>query len=212
MAASDQEAVSDIHNYSIDFHNRELYLHGYITNTDEDPGVEYRMASSTIKNIRILDKTSDKPILIHMHSIGGNWNDGMAIYDVISKCRSHVTILVYGQAESMSSIILQAADHRVMMPHSYFMCHFGSAIYEGSYLDVQNMAKFETTITQSMIDIYTKSAVTGKFFRDAEYSESRVRSYIKNKMKNGDWYMTSEEALLYGFTDQVLSKGIDTLK
>ena len=42
----------------------------------------------------------------------------MAIFDAIKICRSHVTILVYGQAESMSSIILQAADKRIMMPNS----------------------------------------------------------------------------------------------
>ena len=45
-----------------------------------------------------------------MHSVGGNWNDGMAIFDAIELCQSYVTIIVYGQAESMSSIILQAAD------------------------------------------------------------------------------------------------------
>ena len=43
----------------------------------------------------------------------------------------------------MSSIVLQAADTRVMMPNTYFMCHFGSNGCEGSFLDVQNAAKFE---------------------------------------------------------------------
>ena len=43
----------------------------------------------------------------------------------------------------MSSIVLQAADKRVMMPNSYFMCHFGSSGYSGNYLDVQKAATFE---------------------------------------------------------------------
>ncbi len=48
-----------------------------------------------------------------MHSVGGSWNDGMAIFDAIQLSKSYVTIISYGQAESMSSVILQAADKRV---------------------------------------------------------------------------------------------------
>ena len=120
------DTISDVHGYGLDVKNREIYLHGYIANTDEDPGVEYRMATSFYKNIRMLDALSRDPIIIHMHSIGGNWSDGMAIYDAITLSRSYVTIVAYGQAESMSSIILQAADKRVMTPNSYFMLHYGS--------------------------------------------------------------------------------------
>ena len=101
--------MENIHALSLDVRQREVYLHGTHGAFEEDPGVEYRMASTFIKNIRILDSIKNDPILIHMHSIGGSWTDGMAIYDAIQVCKSHVTVLVYGQAESMSSIILQAA-------------------------------------------------------------------------------------------------------
>ena len=70
-----------------DVERREIYLHGYITNTEEDPGVEYRMATNFYKNIRMLDAISNNPILVHMHSVGGNWHDGMVIYDAIRLCR-----------------------------------------------------------------------------------------------------------------------------
>ena len=98
----------------------------------------YRMATTFIKNIRLLDQIKNEPIIIHMDSLGGNWGDGMAIYDAIKISRSHVTILVYGQAESMSSIILQAANKRITMPNAYFMCHYGSSASAGNYLDTQN--------------------------------------------------------------------------
>ena len=61
-----------------------------------------------------------------MHSVGGEWSDGMAIYDAISMSRSYITIIAYGQAESMSSIIFQAADRRLITPNTYFMSHYGS--------------------------------------------------------------------------------------
>lgn len=212
------DAISDVQSYGIDTKNRELYLHGYVANTDDDPGIDYKMASTFYKNIRLLDKASHEPIIIHMHSVGGNWNDGMAIYDAILLTKSYVTIICYGQAESMSSIVLQAADKRVMMPNSYFMCHFGSSGYSGNYLDVQKGAIFEKKITDHMIDVYTEVCLKGKYFKE-QYSEptyDKVKSYLKRKLKDGDWYLDANESVYYGFADIVLNtrkfNSIDSLK
>lgn len=212
------DTISDIHTYGVDVERREIYLHGYVTNAEEDPGVEYRMASNFYKNVRMLDAISNQPILIHMHSPGGNWNDGMVIYDAIRLCKSHTTIVTYGQAESMSSIIFQAADNRVMTPNSYFMCHFGSSGYSGNYLDVQKGAMFEKKITEVMLDIYADVCMSGKYFKE-HYTEpdfEKVKNYLKRKLKDGDWYLDANEAVYYGFADCVLNsrkcKDIDSLK
>ena len=55
------DTISDIHTYGVDVERREIYLHGYVTNTEEDPGVEYRMATNFYKNIRMLDAISNNP-------------------------------------------------------------------------------------------------------------------------------------------------------
>lgn len=212
------DTLNDIHNYGIDLRNREIWLHGYVANTDEDPGVDYRMASTFAKNIRILDTINNLPIIVHMHSIGGNWNDGMAIYDAIRMTKSHVTIIAYGQAESMSSIVLQAADKRIMTPNSYFMCHYGSVTFSGNLLDVQSAIDQEKKCTEKMMDIYVESAKNGKFFKEnvQNISNQKIKNYIKRKMKDGDWYLSANEAVYYGFADGVLTyrhyKNIDSLK
>ena len=201
------DVISDVHGHCLDAKNREIYLHGYVANTDEDPGVDYKMAANFYKNIRILDTINKDPIIIHMHSIGGSWNDGMAIFDAVQLCSSHVTIIAYGQAESMSSIILQAADKRVMMPNTYFMCHFGSSGYSGNYLDVQKGAAFEKKMTDTMLDIYTEATLGGKYFKE-QYTDptfEKVKNYLKRKFKDGDWYLDANEAVYYGFADCVLN-------
>ena len=201
------DMISDIHSHGVDVKNRELFLHSYIANSEEDPGVDHKMASTVYKNIRMLDTLSKDPILIHMNSIGGNWNDGMTIYDSIVLCESYVTIITYGQAESMSSIILQAADNRVMAPNSYFMCHFGSSGYSGNYLDVQRGAAFEKRQTEKMLDIYSDSCIKGKYFKEqySDITEDKVKNYLKRKLKDGDWYLDPHEAVFYGFADCVLT-------
>ena len=212
------DTISDVQAYGLDIKNRELYLHGYIGNTDEDPGVEYRMAANFYKNIRMLDSISKDPILIHMFSEGGEWDAGMAMFDAIALCRSYVTIIAYGQASSMSSIIFQAADKRVMTPNAHFMAHYGFVDYGGDHLSAQNYAKVDKKSTETMIDIYTDGCVKGKYFKDhyTDLTEEKVRNYLKRKLKDGDWYLDANEAVYYGFADAVLETRkyphIDSLK
>ena len=158
-----------------------------------------------IKNIRALERKSKDPITIHMNSIGGEWADGMAIYDAICMSKCHVTIIVYGQAESMSSIIFQAADERMITENSYFMIHYGSTDATGDYLNVQNFAKYEQAICDKMIDIYANVCVNGKFFKEKyNNNTSSVKKYLQRKLKHGDWYMTAGETVDYGLADKVI--------
>lgn len=212
------DTISDVHSYGLDVKNRELYLHGYVGNTDEDPGVEYRMAAQFYKNMRILDANSQEPIIIHMFSEGGEWDAGMAMFDAITLCRSYVTIVAYGQASSMSSIILQAADRRVMTPNAHFMAHYGSVDCGGDHLSAHNYAKVDKKNTETMMDIYSAGCVKGKYFKESytDINQDKVKNYLKRKLKDGDWYLDAHEAVYYGFADAVLDtrklSNLDSLK
>jgi|TARA_B100000085_G_scaffold171306_2_gene155915 ATP-dependent protease ClpP protease subunit len=200
-----RDTIGEIHNYGIDVKNREIYLHSAKDGGEEDPGVDYRMAINFVKNIRHLDSLNSDEIKINMQSIGGSWQSGMSIYDAIKSCKSYVTIVTYGQAESMSGIILQAADNRLMSPHSHFMAHFGSTDCSGDYLSAQKWAELDKQNLDVMLDIFaTKCQNTGKYFKERKYSVSKTKAYIKRKMKDGDWYLTSSEAVQFGFADGVI--------
>jgi ATP-dependent protease ClpP protease subunit len=139
-----------------------------------------------------------------MQSIGGSWGAGTSIYDAIASCKSYVTIVVYGQAESMSGIILQAADNRLMSPSSYFMTHFGSTDCSGDYQSSQNWAELDKYNLELMLNIFASKCVNGKFFQERGYNLSKTKSYIKRRMKDGDWYLNSHEAVQFGFVDGIL--------
>lgn len=208
MNYGDKDLLYDLHNYGANLDTREIFLHNYYASDDtENPGVEYRMSNNFLKNIRALDLKSDKPITIHMHSVGGEWSDGMAIYDAISMSRSYITIIAYGQAESMSSIIFQAGDRRLITPNTYFMSHYGSTAAGGGYLDVQNWVKYEKHICDVMIDIYAKSCVTGKYFVE-KYGKNpdveKIKTFLYRKLKSGDWYIGADDAVYYGFADSII--------
>lgn len=207
MTIYNNDMLQDIHSYGATLNSREIFLHNFFSGTEDDnPGVDYRMANIFLKSIRTLEKKSSDPITIHMNSIGGSWPDGMVIYDAIAMSKCYITIIAYGQAESMSSIILQAGDERLITPNAYFMAHYGSSSVGGDYLSSQNWINYEKHICNTMLDIYANSCITGKFFQE-KYTKpdiKKIKHFISKKLQEGDWYMTAEESVYYGFTDKVI--------
>jgi ATP-dependent protease ClpP protease subunit len=115
--------------YDIYLPTRTIYM-GSVSSDESgsEIGVNHLLAERCIKTLHILDTqapSGDKPITIIMNNMGGDVSHGMAIYDAIKDCKNHVTIKVYGSAMSMGSIILQAADRRVMSKNSRVMIHYG---------------------------------------------------------------------------------------
>lgn len=208
-----EQLLHDVHNHHLNHHSRESYLHGYFGEFEDEPGVEYRMAATFIKNMHILESQNSQNILVHMHTLGGNWSDGMAIYDTIRSLKSSVTILTYAQASSMSGIILQAADKRVLMPDCEFMIHHGSISVEDNSMAVKSAVDRNERSCRRMLQIFAQRALTGKFFAERNYKIKKIMSFIDSKIKQySDWYLSADEAVYYGFADGVLGqKGFETI-
>lgn len=198
------DPISQIHDYNIDIQCNHLYLFAEegISEEEGEPGVEYTMANRFIRNLNILMRKTEDPILIHMKTDGGDWQEGMAIYDAIRACPNPITILVYTYAVSMSSIILQAGNKRVMMPHSSFMFHYGSHAIGGSMQQVESDVAFYAKSKDIMLDIYTKRMKDkGKLKRR---SKDFIRDWLIDKMHlHHDVWLSSHQAVAYGLADAV---------
>ena len=201
------DILQDMHSYGASLNSREIFLHNYFSGTeDENPGVDYRMSNIFLKNLKMLEKKSNDQITIHMNSIGGSWMDGMCIYDAIQMSPCYITIISYGQAESMSSIILQSADERLITQNSYFMLHYGSSDASGDYQSSQNWMKYEKHICDTMLEIYANRCLKGKFFKEkyAKPDISKIKNFLSKQLKEGDWYLNSEDTIYYGFADRII--------
>ena len=177
---------------------------GYdITNGIDEPGIEYVISKRFIKNINLCMRTNPgKPILIHMKTCGGLWEEGMAIYDAIKACPSPITILNYTHARSMSSIIFQAADKRVMMPHSHFMFHDGTYSIEGTIKQVRSSIDFDKKNEEVMLDIYAekmneKGEMSGKGIM-------KIKKWLREQMdKKEDVFILADKTVDMGLADEV---------
>jgi ATP-dependent protease ClpP protease subunit len=196
-------ALEAIHCYGVDVLTNQIYLDGSEHYGDEmEPGVEFTMANKFIRNLNILQTLSDEPILIHMKTCGGDMTEGLAIFDAIQQCPNYVSILNYTHARSMSSMILQAADYRYMMPHSTFMFHMGSMYMGGT--TKQWMTEHEELMksNEHMMNIYIDQLKkTGNMKKK---SRKQIRKWLQDSMdKKEEVYLNAEEAIEIGFADEI---------
>lgn len=202
-----EDLVDQVHEKDVDLQSNHIYLFGreeYVDHENgEEPGVEYSMANRFIRNLNLCMRVNpDTPIVIHMKTCGGDWTEGMAIYDTIKSCPFPVTILNYTHARSMSSLIFQAANKRVMMPHSYFLFHEGTLGYEGTYKTVMSMVDWDKKTGEQMLDIFENILKRdGKF---KHRSRKWIRNWLQEQMdKREDVYLTATESVEFGFADSI---------
>jgi ATP-dependent Clp protease protease subunit len=194
-------AIEVLHDHLINPITREIYLHGAV-NSEEEPGVDWRMSNEFIKNLHYLEATSKDPITVHMATVGGDWADGMAIHNVIACSECHITIIAYRAARSMSSIIFQAADERVLTPDAGMMLHYGLVSFTGTGVEERTNAALNEKLNRRMMEIYAE-----KMKECDKHSEKTINTIIRyttNKLeKFTDWWITSEEAIEEGLADKI---------
>lgn len=203
-----KDGIAYIHDYNIDLPENQIFLMGeekidFPEDHLGEPGVEYQMSNRLIRNLALTMKANpDKPLLIHMKTAGGSWYEGMAIYDAIKAYPYPVIILSYTHARSMSSIILQAADKRVLMPNSYFMIHDGTDGFEGTQKSIRSYVAFGKRNTDTMLGIYTDSMFEKGLMKNAPVT--KIRAWLRRRMdKTEEVYLTAQQTVDYGLADEV---------
>jgi ATP-dependent Clp protease protease subunit len=181
-----RESLDRFYDYDIHVESRTIYI-----GDDKEDGVNPRTSEFAIKAFHILQQAApDKEITVYLNSFGGCWFNGIAIYDAIKACPCPVTIYVVGSAMSMGSIILQAADQRIIYPNGTIMVHDG---YETRVDDIpktfQNWAEYSKKSQQIMYEIYAeRSGRTPGFWR---------------KKCASDLILTAREAKELGLVDSI---------
>lgn len=132
-------------------------------------------------------KNGSTDITVELNSEGGCWYSGVAIHDRIKSCSFPVTIRVSGMAMSMASVILQAADKRLITPGSTVMIHDGSEVLEGSPENVMAWAKHSKDICNYMYKIYADAS-------------GKAVTFWKRKCKK-DFILSAEQAITLGLAD-----------
>lgn len=134
-----------------------------------------------------------KAIGIYINSGGGHVIDGFALVDYLMYLRSrgiHITATVGGAAMSMASIILQAADERVMGPRAWIGIHEVQSVASGGMSVAQDRLKWAERLQDAALDLYVERCNLSK-------------DDILLMWARKDVMMNAEEALAAGLIDRI---------
>ncbi len=194
MARINRDDVDKLYDYDLYIPSRTIYMGSVESDIENgESGVEAVMAERVIKALHLLDQKNE-PITIIMNNPGGDWFHGMAIYDAIKGCQSHITIKVYGMAMSMGAVILQAADKRVMMPSSKFMMHYGYMGFAGHSKTFDKWGDENKRINKEMEQIFLDKIQE----TDPSFTLKQLEELLDH-----DTIYTAQETVNMGLADEV---------
>lgn len=205
MRKDSLEVINSVQSFGLDVGNRTIFLHSEGDTSGEEDGVDYKMAVNFQKNLYILNYINHNPITINMLCIGGDVDYGMGIFDLIKNSPSEITIVANAYCCSMGTIILQAAHKRILMPSVEFMIHYGKITSQNNDLGlVKNNYEYWTRKNNIMLKIYAERCAGSQFYKEHKMNEAKMIKFLDKTLKeNQDWYLTAEQAVYYGFADEV---------
>ena len=135
-----------------------------------------------------------RDISLYINSPGGSVSAGLAIYDTMRLIPNDVSTLALGLAASMGQFLLSAGTpgKRYALPHSRVLMHQGSAGLGGTAIDIEIQAENLE---------HTKGVLLGLI---SEHTGQPLETVTRDSLR--DRWFTAEEALAYGFVDQVLTE------
>jgi len=149
-----------------------------------------------IHEINYLDaeKTESKrdPITIIVNSYGGDMYRGFGVVDAIKDSITPVHTVCYGAALSMGFIIMASGHKRSASKHSTFMYH---EILWSLNEEKLSSHKREVEEGKRIMDIYDSIIL--------ECTNLTKKQLDIVKKEHRDWYMSAEDALVYGIIDEI---------
>lgn len=190
------DQLSDFFDYNLYLKTRTIYSSSMSMVNDEESGTDFQMADNMIKCLHILDQSPGEITIIH-NNPGGDWYHCLAIYDAIKLCENPTTIKVFGYGMSAGSVILQAADTRLVAPNARIMIHYGTGGGYGHSVDAVNWGEEHIKQMRLLEDLYLER-IKEKFPR---FTRKKIKDLLKN-----DTILTAQETVDLGLADEILHK------
>jgi len=177
--------LEQIREKHLDFKLPEIIIQGGIDRQQYNwvlKAVAYLRAKGCIKAKVIID------------SSGGNCGAGFDIYDVLRLSGIELTGMVYNEASSIATVILQACKLRLCAEHAEILIHHTSRDVDFDEVDCpRKFKKLKTEFNKTQTQLYKiYRARTGK-------SVAEIRKECKK-----DEHMSACEALRFGLIDKIV--------
>jgi ATP-dependent Clp protease protease subunit len=135
----------------------------------------------------------DKDINFYINSPGGLVTAGLAVYDTMQYIKPDITTVCIGQAASMGAVLLTAgtSGKRYSLPNSRILIHQPMGGFQGQASDIEIQAREILRMKETLNQILVRH--TGKKLEQIQGDTDR------------DFFMTGEDAKVYGIIDHVIT-------
>jgi len=142
----------------------------------------------------------EKDINLYINSPGGSVTAGLGIYDTMQYVKPPINTICLGQAASMGAFLLTAGTKgkRFALPNARVMIHQPMGGFQGQATEIDIHAREILKIRERLNEIMAKH--TGQPLEKISQDTER------------DYFMSAEEAKLYGLIDEVITRPPKLLK
>jgi ATP-dependent Clp protease protease subunit len=157
--------------------------------------VDDEIANLTIAELLHLESDDpDKDIAVYINCPGGSVYAGLAIYDAMQFVKPAITTICVGIAMSMGALLLAggARGKRMALPNGKILIHQLWGGFEGEASDIEIQARETIALKRRMEELI------------AQHTGQPLEKVSKDMER--DYFMTAEEAVVYGIIDRVLTR------
>jgi len=136
----------------------------------------------------------DKGIALYINCPGGSVYAGLAIYDTMQFVKPAISTICVGSAMSMGALLLAggAQGKRMALPNAKILIHQLWGGFEGEVSDIEIQARETIALKRRMEELI------------AQHTGQPLEKVSKDTER--DYFMTAEEAVVYGIIDRVLTQ------
>jgi ATP-dependent Clp protease protease subunit len=133
---------------------------------------------------------ADRDVVVNVNSPGGDFFEGLAIYNLLREHKGQVTVKVLGLAASAASIIAMAGDRVEIARAGFLMIHNTWIVAIGNRHDLREAADFLEPFDQAAVDVYA--------------ARSGLEAAEIAAMMDRDTFIAGSQAVEKGFADALL--------
>ena len=197
-------AYKNIIKQQLNFNNlwSDLYSHIYvyeeITNQTVErvtqelakfSNIQKKNITTETKNYEIL--TLPKPVIIHMHSPGGDTNAGIALSN-IHNSKVPIIVIAEGVVASAATFILVKAKLSYILDSAFVLIHQYFGVLSGK----QEELKFDINIGNRFM----------KFLIDMYVKNTKLKKKVVKDLLQHDIFLSANDCIKYGIVDRVIIK------
>lgn len=164
---------------------RTINMYGNIGDNGDGTGVTIGLVRGALRRMGAGDVT------VNINSSGGNFFDGLAIYNLLREHDGKVSTNVVGVAASAASLIAMASDELRVAKAGFIMIHNAWAVVMGNRHELADTASLLAQFDAAMVGVYAdRSGMTPK----------AIAAYMDKTT-----FFSGDEAVANGLADALLA-------